>query len=190
MAKIDPVTTRGGDLGETSLTDGSRIRKDSQRVNAYGTVDELNSVIGLVRCEALSPEIKEKLLQLQNQLFNLGGELATPIDSELTCRIPRIQQAHIDRVEEWVDEANQQLEAAHSFILPGGNRAAATLHLARTVARRCEREVVALIEAGDEINPCCLKFLNRLSDLFFVWARFCNDRGKADIRWRSEHYNE
>ena len=184
MSKPDIIMTRGGDKGETSLADGTRIPKSSQRVKAYGTVDELNSVLGLVRCEELPEGMTEKLLQLQNELFDLGCELATPADSELARKIPNVRQFQIDLLESWLQETNQQLEPAHNFILPGGSRAAAALHLARTVTRRCERELVALVETGVEVNPCCLRFLNRLSDLCFVWARLCNDYGKADIRWQ------
>lgn len=184
MPRLDKIMTRGGDTGETSLTDGSRVPKCSQRVNAYGTVDELNSILGLVRCEALPERLKEKLLQLQNELFDLGCELATPAGSELAGKIPNVRQFQIDLLESWLQEANRQLEPARNFVLPGGSRAAAALHLARTVARRCEREVVTLVESGAEVNPCCLRFLNRLSDLCFVWARLCNDCGKGDILWQ------
>ncbi len=184
MANEDRIMTRGGDKGETSLVDGSRVTKASLRVNAYGTVDELNSVFGLVRCEQLPAGLADKILQLQHELFDLGCELATPTGSEIATRIPTVRQFQIDLLETWLQDANAQLEPARAFILPGGSRAASTLHLARTVARRCERGVVALAESGCEINPCCLKFLNRLSDLCFVWARLCNDKGKADIRWQ------
>jgi len=184
MPKLDRIMTRGGDKGETSLADGTRVAKSSQRVASYGTVDELNSVLGLVRCEELPIGMKEKLLRLQNELFDLGCELATPADSELAGKIPNVRQFQVDLLESWLQEANQQLTPARNFVLPGGSRAAAALHLARTVARRCEREVVALIETGAEVNPCCLRFLNRLSDLCFVWARLCNDCGQADILWQ------
>ncbi|HEY5672196.1 MAG TPA: cob(I)yrinic acid a,c-diamide adenosyltransferase [Malonomonas sp.] len=184
MPRLDKIMTRGGDKGETSLVDGSRVAKCSQRVITYGTVDELNSVLGMVRCEELPEGLREKLLQLQNELFDLGCELATPPDSELAKQIPNVRQFQIDLLENWLQETNQQLEPAENFVLPGGTRAAATLHLARTVTRRCERELVALLETGVEVNPCCLRFLNRLSDLCFVWARLCNDYGKADIRWQ------
>jgi cob(I)alamin adenosyltransferase len=147
-------------------------------------VDELNSVLGLVRCEELPDGLNEKILQLQNELFDLGCELATPADSDLADKIPNVRQFQIDLLENWLQETNRQLEPADNFVLPGGTRAAATLHLARTVTRRCERELVALVETGVEVNPCCLKFINRLSDLCFVWARLCNDYGKADIRWQ------
>jgi cob(I)alamin adenosyltransferase len=184
MPKLDKIMTRGGDKGETSLADGTRVVKCSQRVKTYGTVDELNSVLGLVRCEELPAGLNEKLLQLQNELFDLGCELATPADSELAQKIPNVRQFQVDLLESWLQETNQQLEPAHNFVLPGGSRAAAALHLARTVTRRCERELVALIDTGAEVNPCCLRFLNRLSDLCFVWARLCNDFGRADIRWQ------
>lgn len=184
MPKLDKITTRGGDQGETSLADGSRLLKSSQRVRTYGTVDELNSVLGLVRCEDLPAGMNDKLLQLQNELFDLGCELATPPGGELAAQIPNVRQFQVDLLEQWLEEANRQMEPAENFVLPGGSRAAAALHLARTVARRCERELVALIETGAEVNPCCLRFLNRLSDLCFVWARLCNDAGKADIFWR------
>ena len=183
MPKLDQIMTRGGDKGQTSLVDGSRVAKCSQRVKTYGTVDELNSVLGLVRCEQLPEGLNEKLLQLQNELFNLGGELATPTSSALNDRIPLVGQSQVDQLERWLEDARNELEPAENFILPGGSRAAATLHLARTVTRRCERELVALMEA-ERINPLCLQFLNRLSDLCFVWARLCNDSGRTDIFWQ------
>lgn len=184
MPKLDKIMTRGGDKGETSLVDGTRVTKSSPRVNAYGTVDELNSILGMVRCEELPEGLNEKILQLQNELFDLGCELATPADSEMANQIPNVRQFQIDLLENWLQETNQQLEPAGTFVLPGGTRASSTLHLARTVTRRCERELVALVTSGEEVNPCCLRFLNRLSDLCFVWARLCNDYGKADIRWQ------
>ena len=183
MPKLDQITTRGGDKGQTSLVDGSRVAKCSQRVTTYGTVDELNSVFGLVRCEDLPTDIDSAVLQIQNELFNLGSELATPADSELAGRIPRVRQAQIDQLERWLEEARSGLEPAENFILPGGTRASALLHLARTVTRRCERELVTLMQS-ETINPLCLSFLNRLSDLCFVWARHCNRQGRADIFWQ------
>ena len=183
MPKLDQITTRGGDKGQTSLVDGTRVAKCSQRVITYGTVDELNSVFGLVRCEDLPTDINSALLQIQNELFNLGSELATPRSSSFSGRIPRVRQEQIDQLERWLETARDKLEPAENFILPGGTRAAALLHLARTVTRRCERELVTLMES-EEINPLCLSFLNRLSDLCFVWARWCNEEGRADIFWQ------
>lgn len=185
MPKLDEIMTRGGDKGQTSLVDGSRVSKASQRVTTYGTVDELNSVFGLVRCEKLPEDLTSKILYLQNELFNLGGELATPLESEFADRLPRIQQTHIDLLETWLENARQQLTPAENFILPGGTKAAALLHLARTVTRRCERELVTLMET-DNVNPACLSFINRLSDLCFVWSRLCNNCGTTDILWNPE----
>lgn len=184
MPKLDKIMTRGGDGGSTSLVDGSRVPKSSIRVNAYGTVDELNSVFGMVRCEELPEWLTNSILQIQNELFDIGSELATPADSEMAGKVPRVSQIQVDRLEGWLEEARQQLQPAESFILPGGNRAAAALHLARTVARRCERQVVALAEIEPTLNPSCLRYLNRLSDLCFVWSRLCNDKGRADILWQ------
>ncbi len=189
MPKLDKIMTRGGDQGQTSLVSGDRVSKGSQRVNTYGSIDELNSILGIIRCEPLPDEIATNLLQLQNELFNLGSELATPIDSETYSQVPHIKQSQIDRIESWLEEARELLQPAANFILPGGTRAAANLHLARTVTRRCEREMVTLAEQ-EEINPLCLKFVNRLSDLCFVWARLCNDYGKADIYWQADLSSE
>lgn len=187
MPTLDQIMTRGGDKGQTSLVDGTRVSKAAQRVKTYGTVDELNSVLGLVRCEELPAGIKDKLLQVQNELFNLGGELATPATSEQAARIPNVHQGQIDCLEGWLEEDREKLTPARNFVLPGGSRAAALLHLARTVTRRCERELVALAEV-EEINPLCLGFLNRFSDLCFVWARLSNDGGSTDIFWQpGEH---
>ncbi len=185
MPKLDKIMTRGGDQGQTSLVNGARVSKGSQRVNTYGSVDELNSILGIVRCEPLPEEIATNLLQLQNELFNLGSELATPMDSDSYAQVPHMKQQQIDRIETWLEQARDKLTPASNFILPGGSRAAANLHLARTVTRRCEREMV-ILAAEEEINPLCLKFINRLSDLCFVWARLCNDHGKADIYWQAD----
>lgn len=184
MPEINRVTTKGGDKGKTSLVDGSRVPKCSLRVRSYGTVDELNSCLGLVRCEELPEGLLQKLLKIQNELFDLGSELATPPDSAEAERVPNVRQYQVDLLEGWLEEANSQLQPAKNFVLPGGTRAAAQLHIARTVTRRAERELVALMESGGEVNPCCLKFLNRLSDLCFVWARLCNNRGEDDILWQ------
>lgn len=183
MPKLDQIMTRGGDKGQTSLVDGSRVTKSSPRVNTYGTVDELNSVFGLVRCEQLPDGLNEKVLQIQNLLFDLGCELATPAESTMGAALPKMHQAQVETLEQWLEEARQQLEPAENFVLPGGTRAAAIFHLARTVTRRCERQMVVLME-NEPINPCCLGFVNRLSDLCFVWARLSNNQGRDDIFWQ------
>lgn len=185
MPRLDEITTKGGDEGKTSLVDGTRVVKSDQRVNTYGTVDELNSVLGLVRCETLPPELHSKIPRLQNALLNLGAELATPLESEFSQRLRKINQAQISELETWLESARKRLQPAETFILPGGTRAAAMFHLARTVTRRCERELVALMEK-EAINPLCLVYLNRLSDLCFVWARLCNDEGRNDIFWQPD----
>ena len=185
MPKLDRITTGGGDKGETSLVGGSRVAKCSLRVCAYGTVDELNSVVGLIRCEELPDGLLEKLCLIQNQLFDLGSELATPPAAKSSRQGWGISQKQIEQLEDWLQEANEKLQPAATFVLPGGSRAAALCHLARTVARRTEREVVAL-QQSEDVEPLCLPYLNRLSDLFFVWARLCNDGGRSDLLWERQ----
>jgi cob(I)alamin adenosyltransferase len=195
MVKIDRITTGSGDSGTTSLADGSRVPKNSPRVCAYGTVDEVNSFLGLVRLEELPEGIGEELLRIQHDLYDLGADLATPAGGPAEAHIPRLREDQVRRLETAIAEVAAFLEPAESFILPGGTRAAAVLHLARTVARRAEREVIAAMtsERGEArngsqpINPLCLRYLNRLSDLCFVWARLCNDGGRADIFWQPFH---
>lgn len=182
MPRLDRITTGGGDKGQTSLIDGSRVDKCSQRVCAYGTVDELNSIVGLIRCEELPDGMFDRICQIQNQLFDLGSELATPPAAKSQMGNWGISNRQVEKLEEWLKEANELLEPAESFVLPGGSRSAALMHQARTVTRRTEREVVALQQV-EEVEPLCLLYLNRLSDLFFVWARLCNDNGKKDIFW-------
>lgn len=182
MPTLDRITTGGGDKGETSMVDGSRIAKCSQRVCAYGTVDELNSVVGLVRCEELPEGLHEKLCLIQSQLFDLGSELATPPAAKSKIEGWGISTKQIEQLEAWLQETNQKLQPAPTFVLPGGGRGSALMHLARTVTRRTEREVVALRQT-EAVEPLCLLFLNRLSDLFFVWARLCNDEGRGDLLW-------
>ncbi len=185
MSKLDRITTGGGDKGETSLVDGSRVAKCSLRVCAYGCVDELNSIIGLICCEDLPDGLPKKLQLIQNQLFDLGSELATPLAED--CNKPDwgITQSQIELLETWQEDANNKLQPAATFVLPGGCRGAALCHLARTVARRTEREVVALA-AEEKVAPLCLRYLNRLSDLFFVWARLCNNEGRDDLLWQPQ----
>lgn len=195
MVKLDRITTGSGDKGTTSLADGSRVPKTSPRVAAYGTVDELNSLLGVVRAEGVPEDIDVELGRIQHDLFDLGADLATPSGGAAEEHIPRLRDDQVCRLEALVETGTARLVPAESFVLPGGSRAAAYLHLARTVARRAERKVVALVEAesagcpegSPSVNPLCLRYLNRLSDLCFVWARLCNDGGRADVLWQPYH---
>jgi len=169
--RIDKVYTKGGDGGQTSLIGGDRVSKADDRIECYGTIDELNAVIGLV-CESLttsSSRARDFLLpilrRVQNELFNLGCELATP-DLEMLAKLPRIEQRHVDALERDIDAVNDELPALKSFVLPGGGWTSAYSHLARTVCRRAERLVVRAGIGGD--HP--VKYLNRLSDALFVWG--------------------
>ena len=177
--RIDKVYTKGGDGGQTSLIGGERVSKASPRIECYGTVDELNSVVGLV-IEALvgsqaGPHMTPILRRVQNELFNLGAELACG-DAETRAKLPRIEQRHVDGLERDIDAVNDELPALKSFVLPGGGWPSAYSHLARTVCRRAERLVVALgqsLGGGDDIGALDIQYLNRLSDAFFVWGRWC-----------------
>ncbi|HKV42213.1 MAG TPA: cob(I)yrinic acid a,c-diamide adenosyltransferase [Blastocatellia bacterium] len=172
--RLTEVTTRVGDKGETALVGGSRVSKASPRVEAYGEVDELNSVIGLVRARLQDPELDEALALVQNDLFTVGADLASPPD----IQVPRIEAKFVHALEEISGELTRELGPLTEFILPGGSEAGATLHLARTVARRAERRVVALA-AIDQVNPEVIVYLNRLSDLLFNLARAANRRSNA-----------
>ncbi|MEK6302074.1 MAG: cob(I)yrinic acid a,c-diamide adenosyltransferase [Acidobacteriota bacterium] len=169
--RISKVYTRTGDAGETSLVGGARVSKASQRVDAYGDVDELNSLIGLARACLADDEVDETLSLIQNDLFTLGADLASPSEID----VPRIQTSFVETLEELADRFLAELEPLKEFILPGGSQAGATLHLARTVARRAERRVVALSNAED-VNDLAVVYLNRLSDLLFILARTVNRR--------------
>lgn len=185
MVKLNKIYTRTGDDGSTGLVDGSRLSKDDVRVRAYGDVDETNSVIGLVRLHLENRRLDEMLSRIQNDLFDLGADLATPLpkegeaDSEYALRMVDAQAA---RLEQELDELNADLEPLTSFVLPGGSPPAAYLHQARTVCRRAERVCVALA-AEQPVNPAALTYLNRLSDFLFVTARWCNDQGETDVKW-------
>ena len=172
--RISKVYTRAGDQGETSLVGGRRVSKANIRVDAYGEVDELNSLIGLARARLDDKEIDETLAKIQNQLFTVGADLASPSDVDS----PRIDAALITALEKQADSFLKQLEPLKEFVLPGGSEAAATLHLARAVARRAERRVVELAHAAD-VNPRAISYLNRLSDLLFILARVANNRAGA-----------
>jgi cob(I)alamin adenosyltransferase len=186
--RIDKVYTRGGDLGETSLIGGERVSKSAPRLDCYGTVDELNAVIGLVTealaTSAAGPHLTPILRRVQNELFNLGAELATP-DAETRAKLPRIEQRHVEALEHDIDAVNDDLPVLKSFVLPGGGWASAYFHLARTVCRRGERLVVALA-ATEEVGALSVSYLNRLSDALFVWGRWSAHKdGKPEPLWDS-----
>ncbi len=185
MVKLNKIYTRTGDDGSTGLVDGSRLGKDALRVRAYGDVDETNSVIGLVRLHLESRRLDDMMSRIQNDLFDLGADLATPLpakgeaDSEYALRMVASQTV---RLESELDALNADLEPLNSFVLPGGHPPAAYLHQARTVCRRAERICVALA-AEEPVNSHALSYLNRLSDFLFVAARWCNDQGTSDVKW-------
>ena len=177
------IYTRTGDDGSTSLYGGKRVSKNDARVEAYGSVDELNAWLGLVRSQQSGDFINGVLDRVQGELFTLGGELARGTPPASPSSTSLIAQSHIDRLEQDIDEAQRVLPALNSFILPGGTQAAASLQLARTVARRAERAVVTL-HAREPVRDELLRYLNRLSDLLFVLARRANhDAGRQDIPW-------
>jgi cob(I)alamin adenosyltransferase len=180
MVKLARIYTRGGDKGLTSLVDGSRVAKHAARVAAYGEVDELNATIGLIRLETADlADVDAMLARIQNDLFDLGADLATPEGIE---GARRIVDAQVTRLEGEIDVMNAEIPPLRSFILPGGKRAAAFANLARTVARRAERAISALAEA-EAINMAALRYVTRLSGHLFVLARHLNDRGAADVLW-------
>lgn len=180
MVVLNRIYTRGGDTGKTSLGDGSRVAKHSLRVDAYGTVDEANATIGLARLDTTG-EIDATLARIQNDLFDLGADLCRPGDDPNDGKL-RVSPAQVGWLEQEIDRLNGELAPLTSFVLPGGNRPAAYLHLARTVARRAERLVVALAEQ-ETVSPVTVQYLNRLSDLLFVASRYLNDKGAADVLW-------
>jgi cob(I)alamin adenosyltransferase len=183
VVKLTKIYTRGGDSGQTSLGDGTRLAKHAARVAAYGTTDEANATVGLARLHT-SGAADDMLARIQDDLFDLGADLCTPGDdfseSEGALRITQVQ---IDRLENEIDDLNGDLAPLTSFILPGGSAAATYLHLARTVSRRAERLMVELSES-EPVNPLAIKFINRLSDHLFVLARHLNDKGANDVLWR------
>ncbi len=181
MVRLTRIYTGGGDAGETSLGDGRRVAKHDPRVAAFGTVDEANACIGLARLHG-EGALDEMLARIQNDLFDLGADLATP-EAETPKRPPlRVTAGQVERLEQEIDAVNAGLAPLTSFVLPGGRPAAAALHLARTVARRAERDVTLLMER-EAVNPEALRYLNRLSDLLFVLARQANDGGGEDVLW-------
>lgn len=186
MVKLNKIYTRTGDKGTTALVSGPRRLKHDLRVEAYGTVDEANSAIGVARLHTGGMEkLDAMLFRIQNDLFDLGADLATPETDEPPAYEPlRIVESQVTRLENEIDDLNATLEPLTSFVLPGGNAAAANLHLARTICRRAERLMVELsVTEAEIVSPAAIKYANRLSDFLFVAARFANDAGKADILW-------
>ncbi|MCC5986063.1 MAG: cob(I)yrinic acid a,c-diamide adenosyltransferase [Pararhodobacter sp.] len=184
MVVLNRIYTRTGDKGDTALGDGSRVAKDALRVEAYGTVDEANAALGLARLHAEGP-MAEALARIQNDLFDLGADLCRPDmqkDDQAEYQPLRMVPAQVDRLEAEIDAMNANLKPLRSFILPGGSALAAHLHLCRTVSRRAERLAVALARE-EAINEAALRYLNRLSDWFFVAGRVANANGADDILW-------
>jgi cob(I)alamin adenosyltransferase len=184
MVVLNRIYTRTGDAGETALGDGTRLPKHAPRVEAYGTVDELNATLGLARLHA-EGEADAALARIQNDLFDLGADLCTPdIENDATAKYPRLRivAAQIDRLEAEIDALNARLAPLRSFVLPGGSALAAHLHACRTVCRGAERVTTALA-AVDTVNGAALNYLNRLSDWLFVAGRIANDDGLADVLW-------
>jgi cob(I)alamin adenosyltransferase len=183
MVKLTKIYTRGGDKGDTSLGDGTRVKKHALRVAAYGTLDEANAAVGLARLHTKNDAADAVLARIQNDLFDLGADLCTPLpQDEAPGAALRIIQAQVDRLEAEIDEMNATLAPLTSFILPGGTPAAACLHLARTTVRRAERDISLLMEQ-EPVNPTTLKYANRLSDHLFVLARFLNAKAGGDVLW-------
>jgi cob(I)alamin adenosyltransferase len=184
MVRLTRIYTRTGDDGQTGLVGGARVSKADPRVEAYGAVDELNATLGLARLHtAADPELDAMLGRIQNELFDLGADLATPLEPAPEWTPLRIVAGQVARLEAEIDAMNARLAPLDSFILPGGSPLAAHLHLARTVARRAEREAVRAQGAGVDFNPEALRYLNRLSDHLFCAGRRANDDGAHDVKW-------
>ena len=184
MVVLSKIYTRTGDKGETALGNGTRVAKHSLRVSAYGTVDETNATLGLARLQATG-DLDLALKRISNDLFDLGADLCTPdrhLDATREYPALRMIEAQVLRLEAEIDAMNSRLTPLRSFILPGGSALSAHLHLCRTVCRRAERLVVELA-AEEDVNPEAVRYLNRLSDWFFVAGRIANDDGKADVLW-------
>ena len=177
--RLSKIYTKTGDDGTTGLGDGTRVAKDSARVAAYGTVDEANSAIGVLLATSLPDEIRDQLISIQHQMFDLGGELCIPGHAA-------IDDADVERLEQWLDAHNADLPPLKDFILPGGGEAGARCHLARTIVRRAERETVTLAR-HDAVRPQAIRYLNRLSDLLFVLARvLARAEGQGEVLWNHE----
>jgi len=184
MVTLTKIYTRGGDKGETSLGDGRRVAKHDLRVAAYGTVDETNSIVGIVRLHTAENSEEDAMLgRIQNDLFDLGADLCTPDDGRKAEGALRITPGQVERLESEIDALNDGLAPLTSFILPGGTPGAAHLHHARTVSRRAER-LMAELAAVESVNAEAVQYINRLSDHFFVLARYLNEKGEKDVLWR------
>lgn len=193
MVFLNRIYTKTGDAGETSLGDGSRVPKTHARIVAYGTIDELNAVLGVALTGELPENVGQWLIAIQNDLFDLGADLCVPEETDVE-KTPadgksqqrpqplRVNESQTLRLEGWIDATNESLEPLTSFVLPGGSSNSAWLHMARTVCRRAEICVWALNEVSP-VNPQVLLYLNRLSDLFFVLGQFCNELGKSSVLW-------
>lgn len=185
MPRLTKIYTRTGDDGTTALGGGARVAKDALRVEAYGTVDELNSAIGCALASGLEPGIAAALRRIQNELFHLGADLCVLEEEKTSLPVPRIEARHVEALEELMDSLHERLGPLANFILPGGAPGAAHLHLARTICRRAERLLVALAR-GERVNPETIRYVNRLSDALFVMAREENRwRGIEDPIWDS-----
>ena len=184
MVTLNKIYTRTGDNGETGLGDGTRVPKYSLRVNSYGSVDETNATVGLARLYS-QDEMDLRLGAIQNDLFDLGADMCRPnldLDDSAEHAPLRMTQSQVDRLEQEIDEMNENLSALKSFVLPGGSKLSAYLHLCRTVSRRAERLAVELSQT-EKVNVLAIKYLNRLSDWFFVASRVSNENGHADVLW-------
>lgn len=186
MVKLNKIYTKTGDDGTTGLAAGPRRLKSDLRVEAYGCIDEANSALGVARLHTVGvPDVDAMLMRIQNDLFDLGADLATPdLGEDLGYEPLRIVDAQVNRIEQEIDQLNAELDPLKSFILPGGSPASAHLHVARTVSRRAERIMVDLVRRpGEGVSAPALKYVNRLSDFLFVAARYLNDKGRADVLW-------
>ncbi len=184
MVTLTKIYTRGGDKGQTSLGTGGRVAKHDLRVEAYGTVDEANAIIGLVRLHTTTdPQVDQMLARIQNDLFDLGADLCTPVEQQRKESALRISDDQVMRLEGEIDDLNADLAPLTSFVLPGGTPASAYLHQARCVIRRAERLITQLSES-ESVTPAAISYINRLSDHAFVMARYLNDKGANDVLWQ------
>jgi cob(I)alamin adenosyltransferase len=187
MVTLNRIYTRTGDDGSTRLATGQQVSKSDLRVETYGAVDETNACVGLARLSTADDPVLDAMLgRIQNELFDLGADLSTPAKPDETPgAMLRMLDSQVARLENEIDQLNGALPPLASFVLPGGSPASAALHLARTVSRRAERDAVRLAESGESVSGPAMRYLNRLSDFLFVAARYANDRGAAEVFWKS-----